>query len=84
MNILKNLNFAFESIFDKLFFTIIIIIQLVVSLYFILSGVYSVDTQLQEIQRIEKIFNIKNICSMQNTDELSTLMSIKLKEEDIL
>lgn len=84
MNILKNLNFAFESIFDKLFFTIIIIIQLVVSLYFIHSGVYSVDTQLQEIQRIEKIFNIKNICSMQNTDELSTLMSIKLKEDDIL
>ena len=84
MRLIKNINYAIDSIVDKLLFSIIIVIQLTASILFLYNGMLFTEKNSENIEKIERIFSTTNIFKVNNVDELDNLFEVKLKEQNVL
>lgn len=84
MKKLINIRYAFKSILNKPIFSVILIIQLTASMYFLYNAIFFSDKSLQDLNRVSKLFNSTELNNLELTDELDNLFNIKFKEEDII
>jgi len=84
MRLLKNINYALDSIVNKLLFSIIIIIQLTTSILFLYNGMLFTEQNSKNIEKIESTFSTTKLFKVNDVDELDNLFKVKLKEKNIL
>lgn len=84
MRILKNLNYAIDSIVNKLVFSFLLIVQLTASIYFLYDGILITQQSSRSITKIESVFNTTNLFRVNDSDEIDNLLHIKFKEDSIV
>ena len=84
MKKLINLKYAITSILNKPIFSILIIIQLTASMYFLYNAMYFTEKTSKNIKKISKLFDTTTLFDLELADELDNLFTVKFKEDNIV
>lgn len=80
ISILKD---AYNDIFDRIFLSIIIVIQLSVSIFFLFNGINVVYDNITKINKIKSIYDVGNINAINILSDMDNFDNVKENEPDI-